>query len=200
MNGDFEKARTLYRRARSLLHDLGQSVRVASTGLDVIAVELLAGDLAAAEREARADYAFLEQQGETYFLATMAALLGRVVRDQGRDDEALALTQTAENFAGEDDLDAQVFWRTVRAPILARAGEAQKAEALAVTALELARQTEYLGLEADALFELSVVSQLNGNTEQARRALTEACAVYRSKGDRASLERAEEWGRCALAQ
>ena len=200
MNGDFEKARTLYRRARSLLHDLGQSVRVASTGLDVIAVELLAGDLAAAEREARADYEFLEQQGETYFLATMAALLGRVVRDQGRDDEALAFTQTAERFAAEDDLDAQVFWRTVRAPILARAGRRQEAESLAAKALELARKTEYLALQADALFESAVVWHVNGQPDQSRTALADACHLYRLKGDSVSLKRAEDWGYRSLAR
>jgi predicted ATPase/class 3 adenylate cyclase len=200
MNGDFGSARTLYRRARSLLQDLGQGVRVASTGADVMAVELLAGDLAVAEREARADYEFLERQGETYFLATMAAMLARVVRDQGRDDEALALTQTAEGFAGEDDLDAQVFWRSVRAPILARAGKGHEAETLAVAALELARKTEYLGLQADALFELAVVRQLNGSKQQARDTLAEACSAYRAKGDRVSLERAEEWGRRTLSQ
>ena len=86
-------------------------MHAASTGLDVVVVELLAGDLATAEREARTDYEFLERQGETYFLSTMAALLARVVRDQGRDEEALALSRTAERTAAEDDLDAQVLWR-----------------------------------------------------------------------------------------
>ena len=55
-------------------------MHAASTGLDVIIVELLAGDLAGGEAEARADYAFLQEHGETYFLASMAALLAWRVR------------------------------------------------------------------------------------------------------------------------
>ena len=45
----------LYRRGRSLLRDLGQGVNAASTGSMWPGVELLAGDLAAAEREIRPD-------------------------------------------------------------------------------------------------------------------------------------------------
>ncbi len=46
MNGEFDAARALYRRGRSLLRDLGQGVNAASTGIDLLSVELLAGDLA----------------------------------------------------------------------------------------------------------------------------------------------------------
>jgi hypothetical protein len=130
----------------------------------------------------------------------MAALLGRVVRDQGRDDEALVLTQIAERFAVEDDLDAQVLWRSVRAPILARADRSEEAESIAAMALELARRTEYLALQADALFELAVVRHLSGDLQQANAALTEACDLYRAKGDLVSLERAERWGSSAVSQ
>jgi hypothetical protein len=45
------------------------------------------------------------------------------VRAQGRDEEALALTRTAEAAAHDDDVEAQVLWRATRAPILARAGQ-----------------------------------------------------------------------------
>jgi hypothetical protein len=90
MNGDFDQARTLYRRGRAMLRELGQGLNAAANGIDVLQVELLAGDLASAEREVMADLAFLERAGETFYLSTMAALLSRVVRDQGRDEEALS--------------------------------------------------------------------------------------------------------------
>ena len=189
MNGEFDQARALYRRGRELLRDLGQGVNAASTGLDLLAVELLAGDLAGAEREARVDYDFLERMGETSFFPTLAALLARLVRDQGRDEEALALTHTAERCATGDDVDAQVRWRSIRAPIVARAGDLGHAETLARDALELARRTEAPVLQADALCELATVLALGGRGAEARAALEQAIALYASKGDVVSAAR-----------
>ena len=54
MQGDFERARELYTRARALLEDLGVAVLGASTSLDSGDVELLAGDPRAAEARAAA--------------------------------------------------------------------------------------------------------------------------------------------------
>ena len=116
MNGDFAKAREMCVRGRAVLRDLGQGVRAASASLDLAVIELLAGDPAAAEREIRPDCELLEKMGETYFLSTMAAMLARAVREQGRDAEALELTGLAERSAADDDIDAQVLWRAVRAP------------------------------------------------------------------------------------
>ena len=93
MHGDLAAARHLYQRGRALLRDLGQGVNAASTGLDLARAELHGGDLALAERVVRADYAFLANVGETYSLSTMAALRSRLVRDQGRDDEARAQSE-----------------------------------------------------------------------------------------------------------
>ena len=200
MNGDFEIARDLYRQARDTLRELGQGVHAASTGLDVIIVELLAGDLAGGEAEARADYAFLQEHGETYFLASMAALLARIVREQGRDQEALDLSVAAEEAAAEHDLDAQVRWRAVRAPILARVGKFKEARELAESALTIARKTGLPILQADALFDLAVTRLLSDEVDGASAALAEARALYRSKGDRASLEHLERWSREHMAQ
>jgi tetratricopeptide (TPR) repeat protein len=113
----------------------------------------------------------------------MAAMLARAVRDQGRDAEALELTQLAERSAAADDVDAQVLWRAVRAPILARSGALADAEALARTALDMARQTEVPGLHASAFQELASVLQLAGRHDEARRALDEAVRIHVAKGD-----------------
>ena len=195
MGGDFGRARRTYEQARALLRELGQGVHAASTGLDVVVVEMLAGDLETAEREARADYAFLEAHGETYFLSTMAGLLAKVVRDSGRDDEALALSRTAESLAAEDDIDAQVIWRTVRAPILARAGQLKESLQLAEAALAIARKTETPILQAETLSELAFVHHLAGEKDEAVSACAEACAIYEAKGDRVSLARLMAWKR-----
>jgi tetratricopeptide (TPR) repeat protein len=201
MNGDPETGRQSAREARAVLRDLGQGVRSASSSLDLAMVEMLAGDPAAAEREVRDDVEMLEAMGETYFLSTMVAVLAWAVRDQGRDDEALELTRTAESTAAPDDIDAQVMWRCVRAPILARKGKIEEAETMAQAALDLARQTDLPGLLGFALSELAVVLRLAGRFEDARRLLVEAMEIYSRKGDvsssgmvTAALERLQESG------
>lgn len=189
MDGDLDAARALYRHARALLRELGHGVYAASTGIDLARVELLGGDLALAQREAQADCDFLAAKGETYFLSTMAALIARLARDRGRDDEALALTHTAEQAAGEDDIESQALWRMVRAPILARRGAVAEAQALAQAGVDFARRTEAPVLQADALAELAAVLQATGRAQDARVARDEARALYLAKGNRVAAQR-----------
>ena len=191
MRGDFVQARALYQLGRAVLRELGPGVHAASTVLDLVAVETLAGELASAEDQAQLDYEFLERQGETFYLSTLASLLARVARDQGRDADALALTEVAERTAAEDDVDAQVLWRSARAPIVARAGSLVDAEAMAREALALARTTEVPTLLADALFELASVLAIAARAPEARAAFDEAAALYRAKGDVVSAARCE---------
>ncbi len=193
MNGELDAARVLYRRGRAMLRDLGQGVYAAATGLDLARVELLGGDLAVAEREVRADFEFLARMGETYYLSTMAALLSHIVRDQGRDNEALALSRAAEEATAADDIESRALWRLVRAPIIARAGDLEQAEALGRTAVELAHETEAPVLQADSLSELATVLQLAGRTAEARQLTAKAIALYISKGNVVSAARCKAW-------
>ena len=193
MNGEIEEARAHYRRGRSMLRELGQGVNVASTSISLARVELLGGDLALAEREVRNDYNFLAKMGETYFLSTIAALLSRIVRDQGRDQEALVLSRAAEAATAADDMESQALWRAIRAPIVARTGDTGLAEELARTAVDLSRKTEAPTLQADALSELASVLQLKGDAEQARQVIDEAIALYQAKGNVVSAARATAW-------
>lgn len=193
MNSEFDAARTLYRRGRAQLRDLGQGVNAASTALDLLRVEFLAGDLAFAEREARADFEFLTRMGETYFLSTMAALLSKAVRDQGRDSEALELSTAAEKAAADDDVEAQALWRSIRAPILARGGDIAGAEDMARRAVALAQEAELPILRADAAYELATVLHLADRADEARSAILQALDLYVAKGDRVSSARAQAW-------
>lgn len=193
MNGELQAARSLCLRGRNLLRELGKGVFAASTGLDLARVELHGGDLALAEREVRADYEFLDHMGETYFLSTMAALLSRIVRDQGRDGEALEFSRIAEAATAAGDIESQALWRSIRAPIVARMGNAALAEELARAALELVRGTEAPALQADALAELAAVLHLTGRPGEARQAIDEAIALYSAKGNAVSAARYRAW-------
>jgi ATP/maltotriose-dependent transcriptional regulator MalT len=189
MNGEFDEARTMYQQARAMLDDLGSTVNVATTSFDLGMIELLADDPAAAERALRADYDTLVQLGATYLISSMGAILARAVRAQGRDDEALELTRAVETAADDDDVDAQVLWRSIRAPILARAGQLAEAEAMARSAHEKASRTEMPSLRGYALTELASVLQLAARIEEARATLGEATAIYENKGDIVSAAR-----------
>jgi class 3 adenylate cyclase/tetratricopeptide (TPR) repeat protein len=193
MTGELEAARGLYRRGRATLRDLGMGVFAAATGLDLARVELHGGDLSIAEREVRDDYAFLSKMGETYFLSTMAALLSRIVRDQGRDEEALEFSRIAEAATAADDVESQALWRSSRAPIVARSGNAALAEELAREALRLVRLTESPVLQADALAELAAVQQLAGKVGEAHHAIDEAITLYEAKGNVVSASRYRAW-------
>ena len=193
MNGELETARALYRQSRALLRDLGHRVAEASSGIDVALIELLGGDLGLAEREIRSDLDFLSKAGESYYLSTMTALLSRLVRDQGRDDEALELSRAAEKAADEDDFDSQALWRAIRAPIIARAGDLAGAEALARRAVELVRRTEAPMMQADALAELAEVLRIAARPMEARVAIDEAIALHCSKGNLVSEAQCRCW-------
>jgi class 3 adenylate cyclase/tetratricopeptide (TPR) repeat protein len=189
MNGELEDARRHYQRGRAMLRDLGQGVFVASMGNDLARIELHGGDLAAAEGEVRKDYEFLQGAGETYFLSSMSALLARIVRDQGRDADALALTQVAEEASAADDIESQVLWRSVRAPMLARAGDKAKAEELARDAVAIAAGTEAICLQADTLAELAMVLLLAGKTSEGLAASQQAEILYTAKGNTVAAAR-----------
>ena len=195
MHGDFEPARALYRGGRALLRDLGQGVNAASTALSLACVELLAGDLATAESVLRDDCDFLVRRGETFFLSTMAAVLARVIRDQGRDSQAMEWLDTAHAAAAADDVDAQAAWHSTLAPILARRGDAIGALEHALAALALARQTDAPNFQGDCLVELARVQQLAGHIDAARLTIEEALSLYSEKGNRVSAQQVMAWVR-----
>ena len=193
MNGELEIARELYRRGRATLRELGQGVFAATTGIDVARVEMQGGDLAYAEQEVRKDLEFLTQQGETYYQSTMAALLARLVREQGRDDEALALSIAAEAATASGDIVSQTLWRAVRAPIVARTGNFEEAEALARQAVELIRTTETPIYQADALLDLAMALAVAGKKNEATQIISEAIELYAAKGNEVSVQRCRKW-------
>ncbi len=193
MDGGFDEARMLYRRGRSVLRELGQGLNAASTGVDLLLVELLAGDLAGAKREVMPDYEFLVKAGETYLTSTMAALLSRVERDLGQDEEAMVFSRSAEAATVADDVDSLALWQSIRAPIIARAGRLAEAEAMARSAVELARRGDSPQLQADTLSELASVLKLAGRFDDARQTIDTAIGMYRAKGDLASCARATAW-------
>jgi ATP/maltotriose-dependent transcriptional regulator MalT len=183
MRGRFEIARDLYASTHATLVDLGQPVALAALQTWSGAVELLAGDPAAAEAELRAAFDKLEPMGEKANLATIAASLAGVLYAQGRDETAAELTRLSESLASHDDVTSQIEWRSVRAKVLGRQGELAEAEQLAREAVSLAEQTDCPNLRGDALLSLGDTLARAERRSDAHGVFAEAREIYEAKGN-----------------
>ena len=189
MLGEFDTGRDMYRRGQAMLADLGPSVTASTTSTESWRVEALAGDLAAAERELLRDHDQLEALDERYFRSTVAALLAGVLIEAGRPDEADRYAASAAELTDEDDVNSEVLWRLARARLLAAAGAAAEAAALAHEAIGLAADTQDLVLQADAQLAHADVLVAAGDRDAAGPPLREALASFERKGDRVSADR-----------
>jgi tetratricopeptide (TPR) repeat protein len=151
MRGNFDEARELHGRARAILARLGPARPVAEGALNAADTELLAGDPEQAELVLRGAYAIVEEADDTALRSSVAAALAQALAGRGRDHEALAFSEEAEQIAGADDIQPQVIWRAVRATVLARRDETEESERLAKEAAALARETDDRHLQALAL-------------------------------------------------
>jgi class 3 adenylate cyclase/tetratricopeptide (TPR) repeat protein len=183
MRGDFARARDSSRAARALLEELGSTVLAASVSLESHTVELLAGDVVAAETELRRDFDVLQRIGEKFISSTIAGLLAHVTYAQGRLDEARELSEVAEASAAEDDHLSQAFWRSARAKVLAKAGETDDARRLAAEAVDIFERTDALLYHADALADQAEVLAATGDPSGAQEALEEALRLRELKGN-----------------
>ena len=187
MEGRFDEALGLLERDREILEDLGLRVAAASAAEIAGSVQLLRGDPVAAERELRRGYEAFEKMGELANLSTLAAMLAQALYAQGRDEEALRLTETSEASAAAEDLHTQVQWRAARAKVLARAGQTEEAVALAREAVELGGRTDFLVMRGNAALDLAEVLLLAGRADESVAAARDALALYERKGASAAV-------------
>jgi class 3 adenylate cyclase/tetratricopeptide (TPR) repeat protein len=184
--------------ARALLReaDEAQPPRTESRGdllvsvgeyLSIAIVELMGGEPAAAERALRDGYREIgDLQGPGQGagqLVSLVVLLARALALQGRDEEAMEATQECERAAKENQLDAQIKWRSIRSVLLARRGAFDAAERLIQEALDLTAGWEQIDSTAEILADQAYVFRLAGEEEQARRAAAAAIELYERKGN-----------------
>jgi class 3 adenylate cyclase/tetratricopeptide (TPR) repeat protein len=183
MMGRFEEARAVMTRSTELFDQLGMTLMRASTSQDRAVVYVLSGDLEGAERELREAYQVLGRMGERSYLCSTACVLGQVLVALGRMEEAEEMSVVGEEFADEDDLDAQILWRCVRARVMAARGEHEPAETLAREAVEFSLRTDFPQNQGDAYADLAEVLGAAGKDREAAEAGIEAARIYRSKGN-----------------
>jgi ATP/maltotriose-dependent transcriptional regulator MalT len=146
-------------------------------------VEMLAGDLDAAERELRTDYETLDRMGERNYISTTAGMLADVLYRQGRYQESAELAGFCQEVASADDVPSQFLWRCVRAKLLARTGEQERADGLVAEATKLIGGTDWLAWQGNGFMDLAEVHRLGGRTSETLNALAQAHACFVAKGN-----------------
>jgi ATP/maltotriose-dependent transcriptional regulator MalT len=190
MQGDFDRARDLYRRSRANLEELGWRHLAAMTALVSGAVEMLAPDFGAAERELRHSYEVLDEIGERNYISTIAGDLAEALYGQDRLEEAEAMSTRCRELAAEDDVASQVRWRCVLGKVRARTADPAEGARLLNEARELIARTDDLNSQGDVLLDLATVLRAMGREEDASRAAIEARSLYERKGNVVSAGRA----------
>jgi class 3 adenylate cyclase len=191
LRSDFDEARRLFRDAAATYEEFGLRFRRATQSFVGAQIELLAGDVAAAERELLASTAAFDEIGAATSATTHRALLTEVVSRLGRLEEAEALAQRVSAEAPIHDLIAHVLWRCALARIRAREGSAQEAVELATEARGLLREAEFPQLAIAALTAGAEAAAAADDSAEAERLLAEARKVAEAKGAAASLAQLE---------
>ena len=193
MLGEFHRGRELVAEGCKMLADLGRMVdAVGLRGERMGAIEMLAGDAAAAEREVREAVEFFGRSGDLYFLTSQEAELARALWALGRIEEAEGFSRSSQAHAGPDDLMAQAQWRQTRALVRASTGKGVEAKQLAREAIDVLADTDHIWLRTVGYETLGTVLELCGDPVGAIEALRQALNMWATKGNIVSAEKVRE--------
>jgi class 3 adenylate cyclase/tetratricopeptide (TPR) repeat protein len=183
MQGAFDHARDLVGRARVLLSELGLDLDVARADMEAWRVEMLAGNVDAAEAALRRSYDTLLARGETYLRSTVAGLLAETILERGGPlEEVEELGLQSQQLADDDDVDSQAVWRRVRGRVLEQRGEHAAAEHVIREALALLEPTDATLFQLQAELDLGDVLAGAGRNGDARSAYEAARELAERKG------------------
>lgn len=190
MLGEFDTARELVLRARRGVLEL---IRV-RRALAVLAhraaeVEILAGDLEAAERTLRHGVEVALDVGERDQASQIAAELSRVLSSRGAIQEAMTFASVSRRHAPAESVAAQALWRVATARALALAGESGDAGPLAREAITLV-PADMLNLRAEVHLDLAETLLVTGQHQAALSPTREAASIYERKGNLVGARRA----------
>jgi len=190
MAARFDVAWSLLDRARGIYLDLGRPGAVARTCAQIeAATARLAGEPERAIAILDESCGVHRSMENWSHLGTQAAELADALAVVGRDGEAEEWLYLAESHSPPDDVSAQLSWRPVRARLLARAGEVDRAEAVAREAVAIAEATDALNQRASALLALAECLVATGERAEASEAVDRALRLYDLKENAAAAAR-----------
>jgi class 3 adenylate cyclase/tetratricopeptide (TPR) repeat protein len=193
MQGRFEEARQLLRETGEVFSSYGDTLVLVGGFLSAGLVELLADQPAAAEKVLRRGYRTLEEIGGQGQLLSLTSLLARALARQGRYREALAMTRECERLSGDELVDAQIKWRSIRATVLAVTGESEAAVRLSSEAVGLTRWRDQLDSTAEAYADHADVLRRIGRTEKAVASARQALDLFETKGNLVGVGRMRQF-------
>jgi tetratricopeptide (TPR) repeat protein len=179
--GRFADARAAITRAQFAQTRCGAKIDSAFSTAQAGEIEMLAGDLAAAEAELKKGCEELRAMGEHGYLSSWLSVLAEVGYALGRFGEAHRLTEEAEALAAAGDLDAHVRWRATRAKVLAQRGQFASARQLTGQAEALIAPTSWAELQAEILVAKAEVAKLAGAPAEAAASLRTALRIYQDR-------------------
>ena len=180
--GDFEAARTAFGELRRSRMEHGATMYDHSVASSVAGVEILAGDLAAAERILHDAWVGLAEAGERGFRSTVGALLAGVLVRLGRLAEAEAVVDESESLTSEDDMYTLVTAHRARALLASARGDQDGALAHAEEGVRLADRTDYVEQRSESYAALGEVLIAAGHPAEAAAPLRRAVELAESKG------------------
>jgi tetratricopeptide (TPR) repeat protein len=178
MVGRFTEARTTISRSVDMYDEIGafaHASRVRSVAADV---ELLAGDIAAAEEKILEIFRFREQRGLQGPSQWLDLYLARVRCERSGYREALQLVEADEELDPEDILLAAA----VTGKLLARLGKVAEGESRIRDALARTAEIDAVIFRGEALMALGEVLRLAGRGEEAARVFEQALHLWEQKG------------------
>jgi class 3 adenylate cyclase/tetratricopeptide (TPR) repeat protein len=185
--GDFELARKMLQRSKSICHELGLAYGLCEAGMAGSELETLAGDLSAAEGELREAMDVAAGMGAAHYVALYQVRLSRVLNEQGRHDDAAAQLAEAAELYG-----ATPWWKSNHARVLAARGHLEQAVALADEAVAQERGSDDITAVAQTLVDASEVFGAVDDRARAEAVLAEAIALNEEKGNIVAAQRARE--------
>jgi DNA-binding SARP family transcriptional activator/class 3 adenylate cyclase/tetratricopeptide (TPR) repeat protein len=195
MLGEVDEARQLIIRARRLLVERTRARRpLGAVARRAAEVEIIAGDLAAGERELSTAIELGREMGERDQVSQIAASLSRILSAQGATEKAAKFASLSEDDAPAESVTAQALWRAATARALAHRDDSQRAERLAREAIQLL-PLEMLNLGADIRLDLAEVLLASGQRDAATKAINEAIDLYGRKGNLAAVIHARSLAR-----
>jgi len=190
--GRFSQARALIAEAERTYEELGSATAVIHCGTVRADVELLAADLAAAERTLREQCEHLERIHDRAHLAVRAAKLAETMYRQGCLEEAEYWTVVSRGNAASDDQSVQLILRPVEAKLLARRGAISEARVLAEETVRLADNTDGLNQIAATRLALGEVLRVAELSSEAEQAIGEAIELFERKGNSVGASQARD--------
>ncbi|MFW6204446.1 MAG: BTAD domain-containing putative transcriptional regulator [Actinomycetota bacterium] len=186
MLGEFDQARRLAADARQVVvEQLRVRRTLAGVARATAEVEVMAGDLAAAEQQLRPAVDILLGIGDRDQATQAAAELSRVLAARGNAAEAAAYASVSREQAPAESVTAQALWRAATA----RAVGHHEAGRLLREAADLV-PPDMLNLRADLHADLAETLSAAGQPEAALAAAREAAGCYERKGNVVGARRA----------